>query len=373
MSIFNLSVELVDMVAQSLELRDCAALRRTCRKAFNLVTQRRLHLLDVRQSALLWAAKIGRGDVAETSIRYHGKTGTADEKYYTPLMWAASRGHVQVARLLLESGADVNYNSSMLRFDAICLAIIAGHLETVELLISYGAEIGMRRSTSTYSPSPLEIAAANGMSTIVDVLLAHNAKGENLDYLSLMSGDVMTAKLCGGYRLGRIEVNAALREAVWGCNQNVLQSILQNYLDVDLEENNHFGTALQLAVLRNDFKIATILIEHGSDVNARNIQGSTALFMALRTNSLAIIELLLRKGVSLETRDDSGQTALHYALAYCPREIVRALLMAGANTDAILPNGKTAMDLLRERRGEDWMKLAQALNIPSINVFNPVE
>ena len=67
----------------------------------------------------------------------------ADEQDNAALRWAARGGHLDAARILLDSGADVNQKSRS-GWTALLEAIIAGSLPLVKLLIERGADINAR-------------------------------------------------------------------------------------------------------------------------------------------------------------------------------------------------------------------------------------
>jgi ankyrin repeat protein len=56
---------------------------------------------------------------------------------YTVLMLAAGEGHIDIARILIEAGADVNVN--LKGWTAIDIASQNNHIEIVELLKKAGA------------------------------------------------------------------------------------------------------------------------------------------------------------------------------------------------------------------------------------------
>ena len=60
----------------------------------------------------------------------------------TPLMLASREGHLSIARLLLESGAEVNLANNVQRV-ALHFASIGGHLEVIKTLVAFGANVNL--------------------------------------------------------------------------------------------------------------------------------------------------------------------------------------------------------------------------------------
>merc|ERR1712083_121426 len=96
--------------------------------------------------ALTLACFQGRHEVVsllldrKANVEHRAKTGL------TPLMEAASGGFVDVGRVLLDKGADVNappVPSS--RDTALTIAADKGHCRFVELLLSRGAQVDVRK------------------------------------------------------------------------------------------------------------------------------------------------------------------------------------------------------------------------------------
>jgi ankyrin repeat protein len=97
-------------------------------------------------------------------------------------------------------------------------------------------------------------------------------------------------------------------------------------------------------VIKNDLGMATLLLDHGADGNARGHSGETALHMAAARGYREMTELLLERGADVESRDQAGESPLNEAAAHGYAVIVGLLLAHGARVDAANPEtGSTAL------------------------------
>jgi FOG: Ankyrin repeat len=104
------------------------------------------------ETALLIAARSNHPDVLEVLFR-HGAT-MAHQHWWT-IIWAASCGHANVARVLLENGVDANFRlvirdavampfSSPYTWDGstvLFIAVCYQHVDVVAVLMDHGADI----------------------------------------------------------------------------------------------------------------------------------------------------------------------------------------------------------------------------------------
>ncbi len=77
----------------------------------------------------------------------------------TPLHEAAAMGHLEVARLLLERGADVNAKNKH-GFTPLHFAAGIGHTDVAKLLLEHGADVNAK---DEHGRTPADIARERAM------------------------------------------------------------------------------------------------------------------------------------------------------------------------------------------------------------------
>lgn len=310
-------------------------------------------------SGLHVAAANGHISLAELLLEEGANIDVANNCGWTPLMHAAQHGQVSMVSLLIRHNASINA-TNVLGAGALTLAAGGGHHSTVRLLLEAGADIAVGRFHHTFDPMPLTAAATNGHASIILLLLqkgcpvnqAYPTTGTTALMLCAASGHLQAAQaliehgadpdlkdMCG---------KTALDIAV-ACTKMEVAEFLRTKTQVahSPEQNPTINDMLD-AIGKTDLKrINEMLKEYPSSANwTHPIKGTSPLMYAAELGHLDIAALLVHNGADIELQDySSGWTALMHAVFHGQTSIVRYLVTVGASVDALACNGSTALDI----------------------------
>jgi ankyrin repeat protein len=116
---------------------------------------------------------------------------TDDEVHYTPLMFAAYKGRVDLVRLFLESGASVEITNEKL-WTPLHVAAYHGQLEVCRLFLDWGAQVNP--VSKRKGNIPLHSAARRGHLSVVKLLVERGANIRLRNRDGLTAGDVARIK-----------------------------------------------------------------------------------------------------------------------------------------------------------------------------------
>ena len=250
-------------------------------------------------------------DVDSTgSLSMHRGTGT-------PLGLAARFGRETITRLLIENGANVEGNSGYIHGPAICAAAYNGHEHIVQLLLENGADVNGQGPDGKTS---LHGAARGGHLGVVKILLEHNA-------------DIEARNKYNETPLIRAAINDQIE---------VTEFLIKQ--DAKIEAKDHQGfTALHRTVRHGRSAAFAMLLKKGAHLGTRGATGETLLHSAVTADNKEMLGKLLSLGADLESRDDEGLTPLHLAALCDKKGTLVVLLDNGANLHSKLKNGWTPL------------------------------
>ncbi len=260
----------------------------------------------------------------------HGADPNLPEEGIAPrghaLYSAAANGHLEIARLLLENGAFPNapVESSA---DALSRAISQGNQPMIELLCSYGAarEVHLlayhgdvQTAAAVFAANPvladdpeaLENAASEGQESFVRLMLRYKPE--------------LARQVAVGVRRQGPDASIKNRELAEFLFQHGMDPSRPNWLAI---------TPLHRFAQRGDLENATIFLDHGANLNARDEDiCSTPLGWAAKFGRSAMVELLLQRGARTNLPDDPPwATPLAWATRREHGEIVDLLRRHGAS------------------------------------------
>lgn len=303
------------------------------------------------------AAAIGERDlVARMLDADPGRIRETRPSGRRPLSAAVGAGHDDVARLLLERGADPCWEEPAApKGLALHQAASAGNLDMARRLLAHGAD-----PNSMVDSSGSATFAAVNAPEVRDLLVAH---GGTLDpFLIWINRDDEAARqvranptapcvadaLTTVCTLGKRDLLAQLLTAgveippvLTGCqtylleHTDMLQTLLAHGMSPNLM-NWQRQTLLHFTSVRQDPMSATeraaILLEAGADISARDSEyRSTPLGWASRANALAMVAFLLERGAPTSLPDDAPwATPLAWAQRRGHRDVAALLRQHGA-------------------------------------------
>lgn len=120
-------------------------------------------------------------------------------------------------------------------------------------------------------------------------------------------------------------------------NVDVVKLILEKGVD----QRAH--VALMHALATHSLGVAELLIESGTRINERSIDGVTPLMMAIDLNEKSVIELLVKKGADLDVTDICQTTSLMSVSCAGDMKLAKLFIDYGANMDLTDNHGRSAL------------------------------
>jgi len=280
--------------------------------------------------------------------------GDHDGGGLTPLVFAARRGDVETARLLLTAGAGVNQVTTY-GWSPLLVATQNRYYHFGAFLLDHGADPNVANKGGW---TPLYLATDNRNIENGDYP-TRKPDIDDLDYIKLLlaRGANPNARMTDSTETRTIFTHQWLYE--------------------------DGATAFLRAAQSSDILLMRLLLENGADPNIATRNNTTALMVASGigwvegvTNewgakeNIEAVKLLLELGADVNAVDGDGRTALHGAAHKGRNEIVQLLVDRGAKLDA--RDGGSRDSIAGELLGHTWTPLDYADGLVRVGVQSAI-
>ena len=246
---------------------------------------------------------------------------------YSVLMAATLNGSLEQMKLLIDNGADVNYQSP----DSVtALWLAVPDWDKAKLLLDHGADINHK--IQGYGIL-VKLAAIPGTINLFHLFIDHGADLKKMafdNYLLYNAASSGDTAIIGFLIRSGFNVNDSVSFGDYPINNaeafrsfDALKMLVDNGADVNVRQwiprgldAFHGFTPLMFAAISNDKRSILYLLEHGANPNARNKNGYTPLMLFEQSDSddpettLAFIE----HGAVVTQEAPDGTDALYYAM-----------------------------------------------------------
>ncbi|KAI1839800.1 hypothetical protein JX266_013987, partial [Neoarthrinium moseri] len=279
-----------------------------------LLLQHNQSAVQVTKEMLVAAAR--NEAVTKQTLRYLLTSikdiNTFDKDGWTPISAAASKGRLDVVKLLFENKADVaapNKDGST----PVHVAAGNGYLNIVQFLFKNNADIA--------------VANKDGRTP------AHNAaEGGRLDVVRFLFDN--KANITVADKRGRTPMIAAAANG----HLHVVEFLFENKVDIAAASKDG-RTPVHFAALNGHLDMAKFLFENGADITAASKDGSTPMNAAAGNGHLNVVKFLFenKAGITVATKD--GRTPVYCAALGGHLDVIKFLFKSKADITIGSKNG----------------------------------
>lgn len=246
-------------------------------------------------------------------------------KFESFISLVLQRNYDAIQKAFSSSDFDINKED----FRGVTVLHYAAELEDVELIkmiLLQMPKAKINAKTLEMMSTPLMIAAGNGKSKAIEVLLQYGADAScqnALGYTALMIATEANNIDCVNVLLdSNVNCNVQAQNykglnaiMLAGSNLEITEKVIgmADLSQVDSEGNSILHHVCNNGKIEN---LNLVLAQKKLDINLQNYKGETPLHCAIRGKNLKIADILIETGASLKEQDLNGLNAFQYAAIY---------------------------------------------------------
>src|ERR1700733_414874 len=260
-------------------------------------------------------------------------TDPADEHGCRPLGWAVANDDVDMAKLLLARGANIDCANKLGQVPLL-IATTRGNVNMVCLLVEKGANINYT--------DEVNIPSLNYACELY-------SKAKHNEDEQLKGGD-WRRKCYTGYEV--LPPSASF--------YSIIKKLLKHKADVAIADRNG-NTPLHIAAWGSTGKLELIalLLDHGAEINRKNNKGETVLMISC--HDLERTQYLIRHGADINLKDSEGKTAQHRACEWNYSSVAHYLIDVGAAVNDADNKGNTPLIYACKHQDEKAIDIVRTL------------
>ena len=291
-------------------------------------------LLKSGFSSTMFVEYASNGDIAkmQNALNNGIDINSKDPSGMPALFIAVEKNQLSATKFLLENGAypditDKENDTPLMR------AMYYNRPEIAKLLIEYGANV----NTSYNDDFVLTWATFNNYTDIVRLLIE---KGANIECYNPVGCTPLIIASYGNYE--------------------ICEFLIQNGADVNARRSktsNKDWTSLMYASYYSKLDIMNLLLENGALIDIRTPSLHSAYLIAAQYGTPDAVELLINNGAELNCTDSDGDSALICAAKNEQTDNIKLLIEYGVDINIRNKDGKRAIDYAKEKRISDACKM----------------
>lgn len=268
-----------------------------------------------------------------------------DDDGMTALSRAAKKGDVEMAKLFLGSGVNVNVRDPFGEAP-LHAAAKAGHAGMTRFLLECGADVEMKDATWGHTALSLAVHGhgdPQAREQVKQILLEEGANP--VDASSQVNSFALRNRITAVNETVMLKAVRSQQEEDAkrdGLTMDAVCRLAEVDNNVNCRSDTTGWTALHRATADGNLPIVQYLLGHGANINARDNDGITPLHLSCINDHTSTTEKLIQAKAEMEERmervdgttDKSGGTPLHWACIVGSTGSIGLLLQAGAKIEA---------------------------------------